>query len=1057
MKTQVNFFFNCICVLVFSLAFSGLCMGQGRDPASMIYRGRVAVPPPYVYNGTPYWDTTGFKSGKAMFNGRLYEDVLLRVDASTGLVHVRPDMTYAPSIPERDQLSWIERAGVRFVNLQYQGIRGSEPGFYEVVFDGSSTLLRRVNRRFRTASGDHRMLIGYDDPNYNPNCLSFYDYSDAFYLLTEEGRLVKLDNKGSVSRQFRSRASELRRHMRAAGLNRMGVAKRTYLHEAFAFLDEGGPTVLDRLVTEWHPVEGSGTDIRRPGVNAQQPENLKAVLPDGYFEERDETDALAESGAGLDVTFRNKVYTIGQKREHPSASARVYGTVMDGQFDEPLPGVVVSDSLSGSYTTTDGAGRWELRLPVGENVLNFMETSKEDVHLMVIINGDGELNLTMNVKATELDAAMISDETRLNHRTAQMGLEHVSVKTLNKIPTAFGEGDVIKAVLTLPGVKTVGEASGGFNVRGGSSDQNLVLFNEGTIYNTSHLFGIFSSFNPDVVADVNLYKSSIPAEYGGRISSVLTVDGKTGDTERVKGSLGIGLLTSRFHLEGPLAGKGRTTFIVGGRTTYSDWLLKQIPVSSDYAGGTAGFYDANITLSHVFNANNSMQVFGYYSRDRFAFNEDNTFRYANLNAALRYNHVSSGGTRMTFSTGVDYFGNQLDDYTNNREAYTLNTAVNQAFARLKFTTPTGSGHTFSYGANATVYGLDGGILNPLGAESMVVADNLGREYAVEPAVYFSDNWQAGEKLALEGGARLSAFMNLADGSWNLSPEFRVSGKWSFTPMLSVKTGFNTLRQNIHLISNTAAISPLDTWKLTDADIKPTDGWQAASGRYWTVFGGKLDLSIEGYYKQMSNYLDYRGGATLSMNRQLADDLIPTRGKAYGVEFMAKKTVGKLTGWLTYTYSRTLLQEMGWRGIETINGGQWYAASFDKPHDIKFVGNFAITRRYSFSVNVDYSTGRPVTLPVGIFNYGGGNRLLYSERNGYRLPDYFRLDVAVNIDPGHYLKALLHSSVTIGCYNVTGRKNAYSVYYTTGGGGVVTGHMVSVFAVPVPYINLNILF
>lgn len=1057
LKTDIISPSKWIGALILSLAFSCVCMGQGSDPSSMIYRGRVAIPPPPGYNGTPYWDTTGFRPGRAMFNGRLYGDVLLRVDASAGLVHVRPGMSYAPSIPERDQLSWIERDGVRFVNLQYQGIKGAESGFYEVVFDGSDALLRRVNRRLRTGSGDHRQLIGYSDPNYNPSYLSYYDYSEDFYLLSKNGGLTKLDNKNSIARIFRSRAAELRRHMRAAGLTGIGVSRRAYFHEAFAFLDEGGPGALEGLVVNWHPVEGSGTDVRTPAVAAPRPESLRAVLPDGYFEERDESDALSEAGSGLDVTFRNKVYTIGQKRERPAASARVHGTVMDGQFDEPLPGVVVSDSLSGAYTTTDSEGRWALDLPVGPNVLNFMETSKEDVHLMVVVNGEGELNLTMNARVTELDAAMISDETRMNHRTAQMGLEHVSVKTLNKIPTAFGEGDVIKAVLTLPGVKTVGEASGGFNVRGGSSDQNLVLFNEGTIYNSSHLFGIFSSFNPDVVADVNLYKSSIPAEYGGRISSVLTVDGKTGDIEKIKGSLGIGLLTSRFHLEGPLAGKGRTTFLLGGRTTYSDWLLKQIPADSYYAGGTAGFYDANLTLSHVFDASNSLQVFGYYSRDRFAFNEDDTFRYANLNAALRYNHTSSGGTQMTLAAGVDYFGNRLDDYANTREAYTLNTAINQAFARLKFKTSSLSGHTLSYGFNATVYGLDGGILNPLGEHSMVVSDNLGREYAVEPALYLSDSWHSGEKLALEGGARLSGFMNLSDSYLNIFPEFRLSGKWSFTPMLSVKAGFNTLRQNIHLISNSAAISPLDTWKLTDSRIKPTDGWQAASGLYWTVFNGRLDLSLEGYYKRMTNYLDYKGGATLSMNRNLSDDLVPTRGKAYGVEFMAKKTVGKLTGWLTYTYSRTLLQEMGWRGIATINDGEWYPASFDKPHDVKFVGNFAITRRYSISVNVDYSTGRPVTLPVGIFTYGGGNRLLYSERNGYRLPDYFRLDMAVNIDPGHYLKALLHSSVTIGCYNVTGRRNAYSVYYTTGGGGEVTGHMVSVFAVPVPYVNINILF
>ncbi|MBO6220664.1 MAG: TonB-dependent receptor, partial [Bacteroidales bacterium] len=272
-----------------------------------------------------------------------------------------------------------------------------------------------------------------------------------------------------------------------------------------------------------------------------------------------------------------------------------------------------------------------------------------------------------------------------------------------------------------------------------------------------------------------------------------------------------------------------------------------------------------------------------------------------------------------------------------------------------------------------------------------------------------------------------------------------------------KAGFNSMRQYIHLISNTTAISPMDTWKLCDADIRPVDGWQGAGGMYWTVFDGKMDLSLEGYWKNTWNVLDYKSGATLTMNDRLADDLVRTRGKAYGVEFMAKKTVGKLSGWASYSYSRTFLQEMEDRGINTINRGDWYSASYDKPHDFKLVANYAITARYSLSANVDYSTGRPVTIPVGYYYYGGGYRLAYSARNSYRIPDYFRLDLAINIDPGHSLKALTHTSITLGCYNVTGRKNTYSVYYSTDQGRNLKGYRVCVFATQIPYINLNILF
>ena len=1060
-----NLFYT-IMLAVSLMLHATILPAQEQDLSSMIFRGRVAVPRPSGYNGTPYWDETGFKEGRIMFNGKLYEGVLLRLDSSTGQVQVRPGFEYSPLIPERDQVSWLERDGVKYVNLEYQGVKGCEPGFYEVVADGDGTVFKRVYKQLVVHAGDNSMSLGYTDPSYDRNNPSFFQYSVKYFLLSSDGTFSRIVRRRQFPQYYPREAAALKKHLRKAQLTSRGVPAEAYFKEAISFIGHEGTSTLESLLDDWHPVEGSGTDIRKPEVYAARPANRTAFLPDGYFAPVTEEDALGEGGGGLNVTFRNKVYEIGRKREDPPARAVVTGIVMDGQFDGPLPGAVVSDSLSGTYTVTDARGAWKLDLPTGANILNFQAEGKEDMHLIVSVNGDGELLLTMNVKATELDAALVSDESRMNHRTAQMGLERLSIKTVNKLPSAFGEGDVLKAVLTIPGVKTVGEASGGFNVRGGSSDQNLVLFNEGTIYNPSHLFGIFSAFNPDIIADVMLYKSSIPAEYGGRISSVLQVDGKTGDMQEVKGSLGIGLVTSRFHLEGPLR-KGRTTFLVGGRTTYSDWLLGRLPKNSAYSDGKASFSDVNITLNHVFGQHTDMQVFGYYSSDRFAFNKDNTFDYSNLNAALRLNHSFDNGLEMTVSSGIDHFGNKLWDYTRKYEAYTLETGVDQAFARLKFKRGIDA-HSLSYGVNATLFSLAGGKMDPLDTGegdnavpeegvSKVLADDLGRENAAEAAIYISDSWQPGGKLSLEGGVRLGAFYNMHDGSFNAAPEFRVSGKWSFTPSLSVKAGVNSLRQNIHLISNSAAISPMDTWKLSGSSVRPTDGWQAASGVYWTVFGGQLDLSLEAYYKRMKNYLDYRSGATLVMNRNLAADLVPTNGKAYGVEIMAKRTLGKLTGWLGYNYSRTFLRDESGSGISAINGGDWYPAAFDKPHDIKFVGNYAFTKRYSVSVNADYSTGRPVTLPVGKFTYGGGNRLLYSSRNGYRLADYFRLDLAVNIDPGHYLKALAHASVTIGCYNVTGRRNAYSVYYTTSGGGDVRGYLVSVFAVPVPYINLNILF
>ena len=361
----------------------------------------------------------------------------------------------------------------------------------------------------------------------------------------------------------------------------------------------------------------------------------------------------------------------------------------------------------------------------------------------------------------------------------------------------------------------------------------------------------------------------------------------------------------------------------------------------------------------------------------------------------------------------------------------------------------------AFGIDATAFFLEGGHRRPEGDASIVIPADLPTEIAIQPSVYASDNWTVSEKLALESGIRLSAYT--CAGEFMAYPELRFSGRYSLLPTLSFKAGANTMTQYIHLISNTLSISPMDTWKMSDANVPATTGWQTSAGAYWTFMGGKVDLSIEGYYKKLHDYIDYGPMASLVMNETLYRDLVRTKGESYGLEFMLRKSVGRLNGWVSYTWSRSFLKDTQYEGINAINGGKWYRSSTDKPHDFKFVGNYAFTRRYSFSLNVDYSTGRPVTLPVAYYQYAGGTRLAYSGRNAYRVPDYFRMDVAFNIDPGHYLKALAHASLTIGCYNVTGRRNAYSVFFDTRGGIGLSGHLLSIFAVPVPYVNLNILF
>ena len=1000
---------------------------------SVLYRGRQAIRYNFGFDGTFFWESPEFEEGSITLDGKVYDGVLVNVDAFAGEVQLMPPGGRTAIVPAREHVDGATMGETKFVNMLKKGY-GVAPGFYEAIFEGDGFTVYRLVKKALLSDLSAAASTGY--------ARDYFETKESFFV-EKDGLLVPVGKRKAMRLVANPTASGVASAMRA---RRKAVSLQVPEHEAPAPL----------LVVDAEDVPAlPDTDFKLGD------KTIYTSLPLGFFDSGSKKDAddellrLINAGNEM-VTFANKVYDVGRAEDARGDRAVVSGTVRDILSGEPLAGVAVFDEKSGTYAMTDNDGGFRVSVPLGENVLGFSGYSLEDLHLNVVVHSDGGLDVVMKERITSLKEAVVSAESMVNHRDARMGIEKVRINTITKIPSAFGEADVMKAVLTLPGVKSVGEASSGFNVRGGSSDQNLVLFNDGTIYNPSHFFGIFSAFNTDVINDIELYKSSIPAEFGGRISSVLDVRGREGNAKKVQGSLGLGLLTSRFHLEGPIQ-EDRTTFIIGGRTTYSNWIFGLLPEDSAYSGGRASFSDLNASVTHRVNDRNTVQAYAYWSRDSFSFDGDTTFRYSNLNASLKWRRTLTPRTGLTAVAGYDRYSNVVDDAFNTVSGYSLATGVNQYFIKAGLKSIFGDRHTVSYGGQALLYDLNPGHMMPLTDSSLVADHALPRQMAVEASLYAGDTWKPGERLSVDMGVRLSGFRALSPAKMYGAPELRVSGKYSFRPNLSVKAGFNSMSQYIHLISNTASVSPMDAWQLAGAAIKPQRGWQAAAGLYWTVRDNTIDLSLESYYKRVSHSLDYKSGATLIMNENLADDLVETYGKAYGVEFMVKKSLGKLNGWMSYTYSRSFLREMEDRGIASINGGDWYPAPHDKPHDFKLVGNYKFTHRYSLSLNIDYSTGRPVTIPVAMYNYGGGLRLQYSTRNGYRIPDYFRMDVAINIDPGHYLRKLTHMSWTIGVYNVTGRKNPYSVYYTTHGGTTLSGYMISVFATPVPYLNLNLKF
>jgi len=799
---------------------------------------------------------------------------------------------------------------------------------------------------------------------------------------------------------------------------------------------------------------------------------------------RQEALSLLADAQKQTADSENRLYTLGDPElSGQSGMVRLTGYVRDHLSGEPVAGITVTTEDKEHYAMSNSYGFFSLTLPRGYNTLLIQGFGYKDSHRYVRIFSDSSLDMNIAEEVFSLQGIVISAEKMENIRNVSLGLERVRADRIRHIPMAFGEADVIKAVLTLPGVKSVGEAAGGFNVRGGATDQNLILYNQGTIYNSSHLFGLFSLFNNDVISNVELYKSSVPARYGGRISSVLEVNAREGNKNRFTGSAGIGLLTTRISLEGPLV-KDKTSILIAGRTTYSDWLMRLIPENSGYNDGTANFYDLNAGISHRFNKNNHLFVNGYFSRDKFSFNRNVSYQYQNINTSVRYRSIVSDRTDMVISGAYDKYNYHTLDTTNAGMGYDMAFSLQQTSLKADFTTRMNGKHKLNYGVNAFYYFLDPGTYLPFDDRSLVVPDRLQREQAVETALYLSDTWDVTPKFSVELGIRYGFYAALgpkdyyvydpqlprspetvvdsvavSDGNMVApyhAPEFRLSMRYAFTNDFSVKAGFNSMRQNIHMLSNTTVISPTDIWKLSDANIRPQKGWQAALGFYKNLMNNSLELSVEGYYKNMDRYLDYASSARLLMNHHIETDVIETKGRAYGVEVMLKRSLGRLNGWLSYTYSRTELSQNDPRVPDPVNGGNWYPAPYDKPHDLKLVGNYKFTHRFSFSMNLDYSTGRPITMPVGTYHYAGGWRLMYGDRNEHRIPDYFRLDISLNIEPSHKLTLLTHSSFTIGVYNVTGRKNPYSVFFRSEG-NTVNSYMLSIFGSPIPYVTYNIKF
>lgn len=815
------------------------------------------------------------------------------------------------------------------------------------------------------------------------------------------------------------------------------------------------------------PESEQESEFSAPGKTTSTPDQ---IIVD-YFGE----DKITAKGKDLKV--------IGIRTNFiKKGSSRITGRVTAAKNGEPIVGASILLNEPRRGVSTDPLGYYSITVPNGKQQLTFSSMGMRTVIQEVVVYGDGELNIEMHETIQSLQEVVVSAGRNEQLKRAEMGIENLAVKDIQQIPSALGEVDIIKAVITLPGVKTVGEASSGFNVRGGSTDQNLILYNNAPIYNPSHLFGFFSAFNPDVLSGVQLYKASIPAEYGGRLSSVLDITSREGNKKKYVVAGGIGLVTGRLTVEGPIV-KEQTSFILGARSNYSNWVLKRLE-NNAYSQSKAQFYDLDLGLSHQVNERNKLFFNAYYSSDYFRFKADTSYRYQNQLSSLRWKHIFSDKMYSNISVAQSRYNYSVSSERNPQTAFDLRFKINQYSLNANFNYFLNARHNLKFGGSTQLYKLSPGSLLPASESSIVEADILQSEQALESALHLSDEYFITPELVLSAGLRYSLFNHLGPGEITTyapdfapseysiadtlyydkneniqtygGPEFRLALRFRLNDYSSVKLSYNTLRQYLHMLSNTAAISPTDVWKLSDTHIRPQFGQQLSLGYYRNLWQGKIETSVEVYARKFDHYLDYRSGAQLIMNHNIEREVINTEGRSYGVELMIKKTTGKLNGWLSYTYSRSLIRQQDPLVPEQINDGNWYPTNFDKPHDITLVGNYRFTHRYSFSMNFTYSTGRPITLPIAKYYYDGSQRVLYSERNEYRIPDYYRLDIGLNVEGNHKVKKLLHSSWSFSVYNLLGRKNPYSVYFASRDGNI-QGYKLSIFGRAIPTITYNFHF
>jgi hypothetical protein len=736
------------------------------------------------------------------------------------------------------------------------------------------------------------------------------------------------------------------------------------------------------------------------------------------------------------------------------------GTITDFKNNETLIGVNVYIPALKIGTTTNEYGFYSLSIPHGEHQIEISFMGYQTLQKSVVLHQNTKNNFSINESGQELQEVIITDNKgKINIKSPEMSTNKLSITSIKKMPVVLGEVDVLKSILLLPGVTNAGEGASGFNVRGGGADQNLILLDEATIFNSSHVFGFFSVFNPDAIKDLKLYKGGIPARYGGRASSVLDIYQKDGNSKEFHMNGGIGLISSRILAEGPLV-KGKGSFLIGGRASYAHLFLK---LSEKQKNNAAYFYDLNTKLSYKLDDNNSLYLSGYFGRDVFSLNKTFSNIYGNSTLNLRWNHLYSDKLFANLSMIYSdyYYGLDLDFV-----GFKWDSGIKNYNIKYDFKNYISDKFKLNYGLNGIYYQFNPGTINPTKDTSGINPDQLDKKYAFEPSLYIEAENQLTKKITMAYGLRYSLFYRLGASTINqyendnavvfnpdmqiyekatpiatqfygqnktikhynnLEPRFSIS--YQLNDDQAIKASYNRMAQYLQLISNTSSPTPLDVWMPSDQYIKPQIADQVALGYFKNINNGAYTLEVESYYKKIQNRLDYIDGADLIANEAIEQVILNGQMRSYGLEIMLKKNLGKFNGWISYTLSKSEQQTPGRTAEETgINNGQWYSSAYDKRHNLAITSAYNLNEKWSFGANFALQSGQPVTYPNGQYEYLGITVPSYGLRNENRLPAYHHLDISATLTPRKNKDRNWKGEWVFSIYNLYNRQNAASINF-----------------------------